>query len=258
VSALRGIAVTVFEREESFGGMLRFASVLPGRSRFTLLAEWLEQECRLAGVELVAGHEASLEELDAHDGPVVCCTGSRPGRRAYAVEAFATVMTAAELIAGQLSTSLPHVAAAVVFDPTGGPIGIGVTELLVSLGTAVTFVTPDFVPGEQLSRTGDIAPASVRLQQAGVDIVRRSTVRSAGPESVTIEHRDSGEVSVLTASMLVDAGHRLPDDALSKSVAAIRPVEVAGDAVAPRTILQAVLEGRRVAMALEQRARVLA
>jgi 2,4-dienoyl-CoA reductase (NADPH2) len=51
--------------------------------------------------------------------------------------------------------------------------------------------------------------------------------------------------------VLVDAGHRLPEDTLYKSVAATRSgVAIAGDAVAPRTVLEAVLEGRRVAMGL--------
>ena len=61
----------------------------------------------------------------------------------------------------------------------------------------------------------------------------------------------SGERAVLPAAVFVDAGHRLPEDSLYRSVAAHRPdVFAAGDAVAPRSLLEAVLEGRRAAMAL--------
>jgi 2,4-dienoyl-CoA reductase (NADPH2) len=52
-------------------------------------------------------------------------------------------------------------------------------------------------------------------------------------------------------AVFVDAGHRLPEDTLYRAVSAVRSaVFVAGDAVAPRTVLEAVLEGRRVAAAL--------
>jgi hypothetical protein len=47
---------------------------------------------------------------------------------------------------------------------------------------------------------------------------------------------------------VVDAGHRLPNDALWRA----RPdLPRAGDAVAPRTIYEAVLEGRRAAAGLD-------
>lgn len=251
LAALSGMPVTLFERADHLGGMLLAASRAPGRQRLALFAEWQEAECRRAGVEIVTGHEVALEELDAHDGPVVCCTGSRPGRRGFAVAPFAPVITASEMLSAERLVGEAPLSPAVVFDPIGGPIGVGVAELLASSGAAVTFVTPDFVVGDQLARTGDLAPASVRLQQAGVVLAKRSVVVSVDTESVVIEHRDSGEVRRLPVAVLVDAGHRLPDDTLYRAVSAARPgVLVAGDAVAPRTVLEAVLEGRRVATAL--------
>jgi 2,4-dienoyl-CoA reductase (NADPH2) len=251
VAALGGFEVSLFERSPQLGGMVMTASKAPGRERLARFVEWLEAECRRAGVEIVTNHEVALEELDAHDGPVVCCTGSRPGRRGFAVASFAPVLTAAEMLSAERLVGEPPPSPAVVFDPIGGPIGIGAAELLASLGAAVTFVTPDFVVGDQLARTGDLAPASVRLQQAGVAIVTRSFVRSVETESVVVEQRDSGEVRTLAAAVLVDAGHRLPEDTLYRAVAAARSgVLLAGDALAPRTVLEAVLEGRRAAMGL--------
>jgi 2,4-dienoyl-CoA reductase (NADPH2) len=251
VAALGGLSVTLFERSERLGGMVVTASKVPGRQRLARFIDWLVAECSLGGVEIVTGHEVALEELDAHAGPVVCCTGSRQGRRGFAVAPFAPVLTAAEVLEADRLIGEPAVSPAVVFDPIGGPIGIGVAELLSSLGATVTLVTPDFVAGDQLARTGDLAPANVRLQQAGVAIAKRSVVRSVDTESVVIEQRDSGETSTLPAAVLVDAGHRLPEDTLFRAVTAARPgVFVAGDAVAPRSILESVLEGRRVAMQL--------
>ena len=54
--------------------------------------------------------------------------------------------------------------------------------------------------------------------------------------------------STLPAGTVVDCGHRLPDDALDEATGHIH--RRIGDAIAPRTILEAVLEGRRAALDL--------
>ncbi|MGE0509665.1 MAG: hypothetical protein AB7Q42_12120, partial [Acidimicrobiia bacterium] len=101
-----------------------------------------------------------------------------------------------------------------------------------------------------LARTGDLAPANVRLQQRGVRIVRRAvprTVRSVagGALEVDVTDRFTGTVTTLGAAAVVDCGFRLPDAPLAGAHLA------AGDCVAPRTIMEAVLEGRRAALAVD-------
>ncbi|MGH9291986.1 MAG: NAD-binding protein, partial [Acidimicrobiales bacterium] len=259
VAAASGIEVTVLESRPGTGGMLRAAAAkVPGRERLGGLADWLERECRRLGVEIVTDHEAGLEELDAYDGPIVCATGSRPGRRGYHVAMSASVVTAAEVLAAEPSpgrVTFPRgnaLSPTVVFDPIGGPIGIGVAELLAASGCEVTLVTPDFVVGEQLGRSGDLAPANVRLQRLGVRLIRSGLVRAVEPDHVLVESRWSGVSQSVPAVLLVDAGHRMADDSLARSLAAPRPgrVQVIGDAVAPRSVLEAVLEGRRAAAAV--------
>lgn len=248
VAASAGRAVTLVEREEQLGGALRIVAELPGHERFALLADWLEDECRRAGVELVTGSEVTLERLDSHDGPVVCCTGSRPGRRSYEVVAGAAVATAAEVLEAERTVAEAPPSPAVVWDPVGGPVGVGVAELLAAHGAAVTLVTPDHVAGEQLSRTGDLAPGNVRLAQRDIAVAKRSVVTQVTRDAVTVRERYSGEETSLEAALLVDAGPRLPDDVLWR--AAGGRAERAGDAVAPRTVHEAILEGRRVAQRL--------
>ena len=255
VGALAGLRVTLLERRSELGGMVTFAAArAPGRQRLSMLTSWLESECRQAGVELVIGHEATLEELDAHDGPIALCTGSRPGRRAYDVVAPGTVVTAADVLGAERLPGDPGPGPVVVWDPIGGPVGVGVAELLAGFGGTVLLVTPDFVAGEHLARTGDLAPANVRLALAGVEIVKHSTVRAVDMNGVTVEDRFSSDRRVVPDALLVDAGHRLSEDALYRSLGADTPpsgsVMIAGDAVAPRTIYEAILEGRRIGLFL--------
>jgi mycofactocin system FadH/OYE family oxidoreductase 1 len=248
IAAAAGHDVTLLEREQRLGGMVRVAARAPGRERLEALVDWLESECRQAGVDIVTGYEVTLEEIDRHEGPIVLCTGSRPGRRSFEVTAGASVATAAEVLIAERRVAEPPPSPVVVWDPVGGPIGIGVAELLATHGAEVALVTPDHVVGSQLARSGDLAPANVRLQQRGVELLRRSILREVGPVGATVEERFSGERRVLQAALCVDAGYLLPEDTLWRSSGA--HLARAGDAVAPRTIHEAILEGRRVGLAL--------
>jgi 2,4-dienoyl-CoA reductase (NADPH2) len=135
----------------------------------------------------------------------------------------------------------------VIWDPVGGPIGISVAELLAP-GRQVALVTQDLIAGTQLARSGDLADASTRLQQAGVALHKRSRLLTVTRSAAVVEDVYTGEVGNVEAAVVIDAGHRLPEDALWR-VHPARPR--AGDAVAPRTIYEAVLEGRRAALALD-------
>ena len=179
-------------------------------------------------------------DLAGFDGEVVLCTGSRPGRPTYAVDGV--VLDAAAYLGG---ASLPDGPVA-VWDPVGGPIGVSVAETLRAAGRDVALVTPDLVAGNELARTGDLAPASVRLLGAGVAIEKRSLLRCVTPEGALVEDRFTGSTRLIPAAAVVDAGYRLPEDALWRATRRPR----AGDAVAPRTIHTAILEGRRRAQEL--------
>jgi 2,4-dienoyl-CoA reductase (NADPH2) len=143
----------------------------------------------------------------------------------------------------------------VVLDPIGGPIGVAAAEEIAD-GATVHLVTQDNVAGNELARTGDLAPANVRLQQLGVVIERRSIPRSIGaPDAdgrmpVVLEDRFSGARRTLHASFVIDAGFRLPDESLWLATGARHAR--AGDCVAPRTVHEAILEGRRAALAVHE------
>jgi 2,4-dienoyl-CoA reductase (NADPH2) len=249
VAALRGHNVRLAERAGQLGGALRAAAAGPGRHRMALLADWLEAECHQLGVRLDTGTEISAADLDAAraaGAEVILATGSRPVPRfdpAVSVDAL-SVLSAASPAAG-----LPG-GPVVVHDPVGGPVGVAVAELLAAAGRGVTIVSPDQVIGTLLSRTGDLADANVRLQRAGVTRELRSLLREVGDSTALLEDVWTGVQRRIDCTVLVDCGHRLPDEELYRQ----RPgTPRAGDCVAPRTVLEAVLEGRRAALAIGAR-----
>ena len=233
VAATRGHSVTVVDTATSVGGLARVAG--PGAP----LVDWLERECRRLGVTIetdvdASTHSSRMSQFDV----VVQATGSRRGIPDYTVDA--PVIDVADLRLG--TASLPPEGRVVIVDPIGGPIAVALAE---ELGERAVLITPDNIAGNELSRTGDLAPANVRLAQRGVTVTKRAVVRDVSSDGVgvrvRVQDRFSGEVRSIDGAAVVDAGFRLPAE----------PIEgvdhTVGDVVAPRTLLEAVLEGRRTA-----------
>jgi mycofactocin system FadH/OYE family oxidoreductase 1 len=253
VAALTGHRVQVVERGGRTGGAARTTALLPGRDRFALFADWLEAECVRLGVEVLTGVQVDAATADAA-AHIVVATGGRPGEPTFEVldgpdGPAVPVLTPSAVLDDP--SAVPD-GAVLVWDPIGGPVGVGVAELLAAAGREVHLATPDQILGNELARAGDLAPANARLAQAGVVAHRRSVLRRVGPEGAVLEHRFDAAVTEVVVGAVVDAGHRLPDDALWHEIrraASGRAVQV-GDCVAPRTVHEAVLEGRRAALEL--------
>ncbi|MGB3409984.1 MAG: FAD-dependent oxidoreductase [Microthrixaceae bacterium] len=250
VAASRGHEVTLIEGSERTGGMARVAANVPGFQRLALLADWLEAECKILGVEILTGQRVSAAELLAGSrGHIIVATGGGNGRQGYSATRAADVRWAADVL--EDSGSLPD-GRVLIWDPIGGSIGVGVAELLAAQGRAVHLATQDNIVGNELARSGDLAPANARLQQAGVELHRRVILRAVKKGSAVLEGRFNGETMSLKAAVVIDAGHRLPDESLWQELQGMPDVDVVriGDCVAPRTIHDAILEGRRAALAL--------
>ncbi len=237
--ALHGHRVRLAERTARLGGALRLAAAVEGRGRMGVLLPWWERELTRLGVKVETGVRVDASALDAaeRDGTaVLLATGSRSGSRDY--DADVPVLIAAEFAAGAVLPDGP----VVVHDPVGDWTGVGVAEQLA--GRGVSLVTRDQVAGTQLSITGDLAPATARLDRAGVTRELLSSLVAVRGGRAMLEHVWTGERREVPCAVVIDCGHRLPDDALWRA----RPhLTRAGDCVAPRTLHEAVREGRRAA-----------
>lgn len=227
VAAIRGHRVEVVERDAQIGGVAAIAG--PGQP----LVRWLESECIRLDVTL-SRRAASIPEADV----VVQCTGSRPGRRDYVIDDPAMVI---DIVAVHQGATLPEGVIA-IFDPIGGPIAVALAE---ALGARAILLTQDHIAGNELTPTGDLAPANVRLARRGVRIERRTLLRAVRTGEIEVVDRFTGMTRLIPCSAVVDCGFRLPTDPLPGADLQ------AGDCVAPRTIYEAVLEARRAALAID-------
>jgi len=238
VATLRGHHVTVIEQHDRIGGLARTAG--PNGS----LIDWYEREHARLGTDIrlsIDTWELPGFDLDTH--PVVIqCTGSKPGVPPYKISGDNGTIPVFDVVGVRKdSVTLPDSGNIVVFDPIGGPIGVSMAD---ELGDRAVLITQDNIAGNELARSGDLAPANTRLAQRGVTVERRSLLRSVGPDGVVVEDRYSGERRTILCAAMIDCGFRLPTDPIEKATVQV------GDAVAPRTIYEAVLEGRRAALAI--------
>ena len=232
VLALQGFSVEIRDSGSELGGAVREAALGAGRARLTDLVDWLADECARLGVTVTLDHPVLAEEIAGFPGTVVLATGSRPGSDRLDARAA-------------LRGELPATGAVLVHDPIGGPVGVSVAEKLAADGREVSIVTQDPIVGTLLSLTGDLADCNTRLQQAGVTRELKSLLRKETAGQVLLEDVWTGSQRWVKADVVVDCGPLLPQEDLY-TTGLLR----AGDCVAPRTVLEAVLEGRRVALEL--------
>jgi mycofactocin system FadH/OYE family oxidoreductase 1 len=263
VLAARGASVRAVDAADRAGGMLPV--VAAGRQTFGDLSDWLVSECNRLGVSVVLGSRLSPDDIRAAlstGQSVVLATGSRPSTPRYKIQDGANVVTATDLLhaasRGTLSDVVGPGSRVLVDDPVGGPVGVAVVELLARHGHQVSIVTQDQIVGTGLSLSGDLADANARLQRAGVVRVLSSVLREVTVDGAVIEQRWTREQRVIPTDLVVDAGHRLAEghlyDALVDADASLRNELVrAGDCVAPRTVHEAILEGRRAALTVLSR-----
>ncbi len=154
------------------------------------------------------------------------------------------VVDAAAALAGG-EAALPE-GPVVVHDPVGGPVAVGVAEWLAAVGRDVALVTPDQIAGTLLSLSGDLADANTRLQRAGVRRELRAVVRRiAGGPGPRRRRLDRARGATWPPPSWSTAATACPT---RRSTTSGPGTLRAGDCVAPRTVLEAVLEGRRRAL----------
>ena len=250
LAASRGHRVTVREQGPTLGGAASTAATLPGLERINDYLAWLERECRIEGVTIETGVTVDAADLEAHVGHVLLCTGSMtsPSHVPHGPLPVVDGRSALDAIASR--GTLPD-GPVVIWDHLGAPLGLGLAELLAP-GRVVTLVTPDLIVGRDLALTGDLAPGNTRLQVAGVRIIKTAEVVSNEDDGVVVEDRYTGVRQMIEAALIIDARHREPETTLWAQTG--KRFARVGDALAPRTIHEAVLEARRAAIALDRSA----
>jgi hypothetical protein len=127
---------------------------------------------------------------------------------------------------------------------------MGVVEYLADLGVRVTYVTPVAGYGWKITRYSKTA-LTVRLREAGVAIRPLRFARAFVDGVFVAEDLSTGDLEEIRTDHVIAAGNPIAVNELYEEIDALEiEVSLVGDSVSPRSSLEAVYEGHRVARAL--------
>jgi hypothetical protein len=236
IAALAGHEVTLWERGDALGGRLTIAGTGVGRAELHTMRDWLINEARRAGAQLLTGVEASVDKLLAvgADRIILACGAHHAADPALsgAIDVESALSAPADVWPGQRVALVDDVgswatlSAAETLSARGAEI-----DVITSSGTALWAVT-------LYSRM----TALERLAQAGVRMhlgIKRLLHEGSAVHCRTI---GTGETRVMGPfDRVVYSGvGRAASDLQNQIEQAGLPVHTIGDALAPRNLFDAM------------------
>ncbi len=247
IAALRGHQVVVYEREKEAGGTVKLVALAPTRAEFNGIIEWRLAELRRLGVPLELGVEVTPELIEKlNPEVVVIATGARRRPSEIAGSDLPHVIGPRDLLAGKATGS----GRAVVIDFEGYQAAINAADYLAAQGRPVEFLTEDFFVSMQLGALQELTPWYSRAAASNITLSPLTVVVAIEPNLVKVRHRfDTAEqIRVIEdVDTVVMVNYDLPEDNLYHTLAG-RNLKLyrLGDAVAPRRVTHAILEGQMV------------
>ncbi len=246
VAAARGHQVTVWEDQPDVGGQLRFLECMDKRREFLGLLDYQKRELERHGVTLVLENMAVTEQVvRLAPDVVVLASGSLPvemalpgGGRTYTLD---EALSSPDRLGNRVA----------FYDTIGEWSTLGAIEHFADLGKLVTVFCP--VPAFSWRTTVYSTFAnSRRLRARKVRIALMRRVLAFGNEGLRVEDTSTGEAEFLQGfdSLVAVQYNRAADDLYFSLREHGLTVHLVGDALAPRTALEAVYEGHELAMSL--------
>ena len=264
VAAARGHEVVLLERQGQFGGRVNLLKRLPTRGDWQALVDNFQIDLDKHAVDAHTGVTATAGLVEEEEPEViVVATGAR-----WQQSGFSTGRPDRDAIPGVEAEHVIDVATAteraladpnslgkrvVILDDAGGYLPLGLAEVLGNAGVEVEIVSRFPTVGSSLDATLDRPFLMARLAASDVTLRPGQFVESIDGNTVEAymvwnrKPRMLSGIDTVVLAMLRD-----PDDGLATELekAGIAPVHRIGDALTPRTIAEAVVDGEKLARQL--------
>jgi mycofactocin system FadH/OYE family oxidoreductase 2 len=241
MAALRGHAVVLFEKSDRLGGQVPIAAKAPSRASLAGITRWLELQVRKQGVAVRLNTTATTDSVLAEAPDVVIvATGGRPYRPDLPGFDSPNVVTSWEALTGAVEIG-PRV---LVVDEDGGETAPSVADYLVDRGAQVEIITPLRHVGAGLGDT-TFPVVYQRLLSAGVVMTANVRPVAYHDHRVTIQnlYSKAEETREGVDTVVLAMGNRSVDDLYRALKGRVPELHLIGDAMAPRGVHNAILEG---------------
>jgi len=237
VLALRRHKVTLIEKENELGGLLRYASVPGFKEGLRGFLQYLKIQVKKTGVEVLKGRRATLDLVkELNPDAVVLAAGSTmpvpeiPGvQKSFAASAL-------DLLSGKFQPGDRVLVAG------GAAMGCEIAAHLASLGKKVVVV--EMMGGLALDLENRSRAALLHLlKERGVSTFLNWRLERIEDGRVLLSDRNGNRKEVGTDSVILALGLKPNQDLLEPLRKSYPEVQVIGDCREPRKIYQAVHEG---------------
>jgi 2,4-dienoyl-CoA reductase-like NADH-dependent reductase (Old Yellow Enzyme family) len=254
VAARMGHEVTLFEKRAALGGQVGLWRQLPDRQLVGAQVDWYARQLAEHGVTVHTGVEASVSSVLAlQPDSVIVATGGRyasDGESGFLSQPIPGsdrpfVLTPEQVIEeGQMPTGR-----VLILDEEGIHTGAGIAELLATRGAKVEMLTRNMQPVQNLFWTFEFVTVVAKLKSLGVQLSQGMYIQEIGDRRVTVYDIFTNAPEVregVDAVILVTM--RRPVSALAGQLEGkVDQLLVAGDALAPRGLADAIFDGHRFA-----------
>ncbi len=246
VAAHHGHRVTLFEKEAVLGGNVNWIVRVPQRLEYGDLIRNKTSELNRYGVDVRLGAEVTAAEIlaEAPDA-VIVATGQEEVRPAHIPGMDGErVRTPIEVLSGPR----PGPCHVLIVDDIGSHQATSLAEYLGEGGCRISLVTSAFHVGQELGVTLDLELWHQRMAAHEIDHYPGHIVLDASVDPVLLDIYSNRRTTLADVGLIVPVNHGRSRDGLYHELAGrVAALYRAGDAVSPKDVGEAILDGHRAA-----------
>ena len=249
VAASRGHEVKLIEASSKLGGQINLAEKLPGRSEFGGITTNLANKLNRQNVEIKLNTKVSADFV-MQEAPevVILATGGRSFEPIIEGRENAHVVTAWQILEGKANVG----SRVAIADWRCDWVGLGLAELLARQGCHVRLACNGMVPGQTVNQYVRDNWLGI-LHKLNVETLTHLRLHGIDSEDAYFQHTLSGEPVILNdVDTLVTAFGAGSSNSLEKDLKNNfqSKLHVIGDALSPRTVEEAILDGLKTSTAI--------
>ena len=241
-ASMKGHQVTLWEKSDTLGGVLKVAAIPPFKEEIGCLTNYLTRQMETNNIKVELNKEATAEEV-LKGGPdfVLVASGSRPSVPDILGIDNANVVMAIDVLAGKVDTGENVVLIG------GGLIGVDVAEYLDERGKKVTLLTRQPRIGADIGISTRWV-TMIRIKESNIKVINKVLYKEIRKDGVTIEK--NGEEMFIPSDTIVISGGLIPERKLMETLEGKIPLKEVGDCIEPRKIKDAIHEGFEAALGI--------